>query len=225
MRFLLGVILLLFFTLVNAVYWGNSGYQITLFGSEVYEYGLIWVWIALIGVMFGSDFSLTGHSRNPVWLVISVWWAANIGVIDVLNRMNYRPLETSGDLFLGMPGVMLDFIAQSALDLVSLVVIWKLVRKRILGASIWLMGFCGFLLANLLVYSVGAYNIMTGGNPEAAGMFFDQYIYGAFTLLLIIQAVGSGGDALLARFGAGVDIYRDIRPVLRGFVNRNLHLF
>ena len=225
MRFVFGIFFLIFFSLVNAVYWGVSDYQITLLGQQVGEYGLIWVWIALIGVMFGSDFSVTGHSRNPIWLVISCWWLANIGVIDILNGINYRPLESGGDLIIGMPGLMLDFIAQSALDISSLVVIWILIRKQIINLSVWMLVFCGFLVSNLFVYAAGSYSIMIGASPEDTGSFYDQYIYSAFTIMLIIQAVGAGGDALLKRFGLHVDIYTDIRPLLHRFAGRNLHIF
>ena len=225
MRFLAGVLFLSLFSLINALYWGNSGYVITLFGGPVGEYGLIWLWIALLGITFGADYSVDGHARNPVWLVISGWWLANIGVIDLLNRINYRPLETGGDLIIGMPGLMLDFIAQSALDITSLIAIWILIRKKILNLSAWMLVFCGYLVANLAVYASGSYSIITGVNPETVGSFYDQYIYSAFTIMLIIQAMGSGGDALLQRFGSNVDLYADIRPLLRRFADRNLHLF
>ena len=221
---LVGLFFIFLFSLVNMFLWGDGGYGVHLLGWEVPAYSLTWFWIACIAFLYGANYAVDGHSKHPICHVISVWWASNIGMTTLLNAVNLRPVEESGELFLGIPGLVLDFIAQGLVDLASLTIIWVIVARGVLVPSIWLVIFCAYLVSNLFGHSAGAYNLIVG-DPDLTARAYDAYMYFTFTIMLIVQAIGSGGDAVLRWSGSSVDIYRDIRPHLSRFASRHFHLF
>lgn len=212
-----------FFSCINAFLWGDAGYQVHVLGMSVPAYSLVWLWISLIMVIYGAVYSFDHHRGNSICHVIAGWWAANIGVTTLLNMVNYRGIEEAGDSIFGVHGLVLDFLAQGALDLASLMVIWFLVRRKVLGVSIWTLFFCGYLVANLFGHAFGS-GLMLGEDADYTAAAYDAYMYSIFTLMLIIQAFGAGGDALLRWAGSSVDLYIDLRPVFRRFISRDLRL-
>ncbi len=215
---MIGFGFIVLFSLVNLFLWGDGGYDVHLLSIPVDAYILVWVWIGLIASIF-----ITGKT-HPMGLVISAWWTANISMTTLLNAFNFRGIEQAGELILDMPGLVLDFVAQGAVDLASLLFIYALVKKGILNASVWLTIFSAYLVANLFGHTFGAYSLMVGNNPDIIAKSYDAYMYLTFTAMLILQSIGSSSDRLLKWSGKSVDLYRDIRPVIKQFVSRHLHL-
>lgn len=221
---IIGVYFLLFFACINFFWWGDSGQTIHFLGHAISEYQLIWIWIGLLFIIIGSSFIVDGCSKNPIWAIICLWWMVNIGAIEVLNQINLRPIESEGEIIFGFPGIILDFIVQAPLDLTGLMIIWALINRELLEVSMGILIFCGFLVANLSGYAFSAYNLTIGVSAKEVAQFYDPYICLVFTLMLTLQALGSGLDALLRGNGSNVDIYIDLRPYLRRFVVRYLRL-
>lgn len=219
-----GVGFILFFSAVNAYLWGNGGETVHLLSITVPAYSLVWVWIGLIAVIIGTNYAYGDGSRHRHGFVIATWWAANIAITTLLNAINYRGIEQQGDLIFGVPGLILDFIAQAGLDISSLILIWVLVSRQILTASIWIVIFSGFLIANLFGHVAGSYGLYTGMDAGIVAKSYDSFLYLVFTIMLFLQAMGSGSDALIQWTGSRLDLCRDIRPAVRRTANRYLHL-
>lgn len=211
---------ILFFALVNAFLWGNGGYTVHLISIPVSAYSLVWAWIGMIAIICGCNYAVEGGQKHPVGNVIGVWWTANIGMTTVLNWISYRGVEESGSFF-GMSGLILDFGAQGLVDLISILLIWFLIKREVLTASVAIVVFCGYLVANLFGHTAGAYNLMTGVDADMTAVFYDAYMYLIFTIMLLLQAVGAGSDAILRWSGSNVDLYRDIRPFMYRAFNRH----
>lgn len=207
------------FTLVNAVLWGDGGFDVHLLGIPTDAYMLVWFWIAMIGIMF-----VPRGTSVQVPIIISMWWSANIATTTILNSINYRGIEQGGDLFFVFPGLVLDFVAQGAVDFASLYAVWYAIKRKYIDVSAWMLLFCAYLVANLFGHSFGSYYLMTGVNPDTVGQAYDSYMYLTFTVMLIIQASGSVTNSLVKWMGHDLDLYRDIRPYLRSYISRHLHL-
>ena len=220
---LIGLGFVVFFSLVNAFLWGDGGYNVHLLGAEVPAYSLVWFWIGLITVIFGFNYAIDGKGHN-ICHIIAAWWVANIGMTTILNEISFRGIEEAGPSIFGLHGLVLDFLAQGALDLASLVLVWVLVRRTILRVSIWTLAFCGYLVANLFGHASGAYNLMIGADVDIVAQSYDSYMYLVFTLMLLFQATGSGLDAAYRWSGSNVDLYADIRGYIYRAFNRDLHL-
>ena len=221
----IGVWFVTFFSFVNLFLWGDGGYIVHLLGVGVPAYSLVWFWVALIAIIYGANYSVNGHSAHSICHVIAGWWTANIAMTTVLNYINYRGIEESGGTIFGAPVLVLDFLAQGALDLFSVLLVLYLIKRGTLGASVWMLIFCGFMVANLFGHSTGAYNLMAGADIDTTAISYDSFMYLVFTLMLISQALGSTGDAWLRWSGANVDIYSDVRPYFRRVASRNLGVF
>ena len=220
---LIGVLFVGIFSYLNAFVWGDSGYIVHLLNVPVPSYTLVWLWIAMIALICGFNYAVKGGQKHPVGYVIGCWWLANIGMITVLQYISFRGVEQAGESIGGMSSLMMDFAALGIVDLASIFIIWYLVSRGILTASFWLVVFCCYLIANLFGHAIGAHNLMVGINEDITAMAYDSYMYLTFTAMLLIQAIGSGSDALLRWGGSNVDIYRDIRPDLFNFINRHIH--
>lgn len=221
---ILGAGLILFFALVNAFLWGDGGYDVHLIGTPVNAYSLVWAWIGMIAIICGTNYAIHGGQKHPISHVIGIWWVANIGMTTALNSISYRGIEEQGDTIMGMPSLIIDFLPQASVDILALAVIWVLVARQILKASFWLVVFCGYLVFNLFGHAMGAYNLMAGVDADVAAQAYDSFMYLTFTVMLVLQTIGAGGDAILRWSGANVDLYRDIRPYFHSFASRHIHL-
>lgn len=212
------------FAYLNAFVWGNNGYIVHLLSTPVPSYYLVWSWVVMIGFICGFNYAVKGGQKYPIGYVISAWWAANIGGITLLQEISYRAIEEQGDIIFGMPSLILDFLALGAIDLMSILVIWFLVRKGILTASILVVGFCAYLVANLFGHAAGAYNLMIEVSADTTAQAYDSYMYLTFTIMLAAQVVGTGIDAMLRWSQSDVDLYRDIRPIIHSFADRHKYV-
>ena len=224
MSVLYAVAFIAFFSAVNFFLWGDDGYNVHVLGTPVNAYMLGWFWIALISMIFGASCATQNGTKTLIGHVISGWWVCNIAMTTLLNSINHRPIEQAGDLFFGIPGIVLDFVAQGAVDLAAIFVLWLLVKKGTLRASAWLLVFCGYLVANLFGHASGAYGLMVGADPNTVAAQYEAFMYTIFTLMLVIQAAGASGNAVLYWIGSSVDLYADIRPYILRFIGRDLHL-
>ena len=221
------------FAYVNLHVWGDGGDYIHLLGVPVYAYSLIWGWIGLIAFISGINYVFCENQRHSIWFVISAWWAANIGMTSILNAIKDRGVEESGgtillDVFglssVEMPVLMLDFIGQGSVDIACALLIWGLVSRRILATPVWLLIFIGFLIANIVGHLAGTWNLMAGVDGEVVAQSYEPYMYLAFTVMLVLQAIGAGVDAGFRWVRYDVDIYRDLRPIIERINNDYLHL-
>lgn len=239
MGVLLGVIFITFFSLVNYFLWPDEGQISHLLSVPFSAHVLVWFWIGLIGVIYGANYAVDGHSKHSVCHVIAGWWSVNMCMSIYLNSIDYRGIEQTGgwivitlfEWVIKLPSLVLDIIGQGAVDLFSILIVWFLIWLGKIGASIWVVGFCFYLVANLIGHTITAYdlmNLMVGeniGDMKVIAASYDSYMALIFTVMLLLQALGSGGDALLRWSGADVDLYIDIRPFLKRLTNRSLHLF
>ena len=219
-----GILFVLFFSYINAAVWGDGGYIVHIFGAPSPAYSLVWIWIALISLIYCFNYLADGKSKSPVCHIISLWWTANIATTSILNSIHYRGIEESGGLIFGYPVLIMDFLAMGVVDLLSLLVVWFFVARKGLGVSVWLLVFCGYLVANLVGHSAGSYALMTGVSIDAIGQSYDAFMYSVFTAMLVFQAFGGGYGVALKWIGSNVDIHRDIRADLRLFADRYFHL-
>ncbi len=213
-----------FFSYTNYSTWGDWGEFVHLLGLPVPAYTLIWLWIAMIAMIIGVNIATPRGQQHSLWFIISAWWAANIGVTSVLNSYGRRAIEESTALIGSYPDIMVDFIAQGALDFTALLVIYLAVRWGYIGASALLVVFGGFLVANLFGHAFGAYGLVAGTSLDAIAASYDAYMYLVFTALLLIQVGGAVLDLLIRISGAGYDVYADVRPYFNDVIHRRLHL-
>jgi len=219
-----GLIFILCVSAINYFWWGDAGFIVHLMGLAVPTYTLIWLWISMIAMMFGFSLVVNFAQKQSVWPLVAIWWAFNILIIESLQAISYRPVESAGSYFAGLPSLIYDFVALGALDLCSLFIIWLLVIGGMITASVWTVIFSGFLVVNLFGHAFGAYGLMTGLHPEMIAQSYDSYMYLAFTLMLAVQVFGSGFGAILRLGGSNVDIYSDIRPSLHRVAGRHTHI-
>lgn len=218
-----GILILPFiglFTGMN-IYWPVG--DVDFFGFDISSYSFGVFWVSMIAIIWGANYATHSKVKNNVWLVICTWWTANITMTESLQAIEFRGIGEAGDLIWGYPSLILDFPCQSAIDLTALFVIAILIRFRKLEFSPWVSWFGLFLLANLWGHASGAYRLMNGVNPDLVGVYYESYLFTVFTIMLIVQAAGSGLDALLKGKGSN-GVCGDIRVLFRSLVNRYLHL-
>lgn len=209
--------------------WGDVGYTINLLGFDVPAYPLYWFWLCLLAVVHFTGDIIDGRSRHTVFFTISLWWIANTQAINLLQNWWFRGIGESGGtvtIFSEQVSVLVtDYIMLAPIDLGALIAVWILAKMGRMRVSGWLLLFCFYLVGNLFGHAAGAYALWNGTSPDIVSNAYDSYMYLIFTVMLILQALGAGGDALLRWSGSSVDLYADIRPFIRGFASRNLRLF
>lgn len=216
-----GALFILLMSCLNYFVW--DAYTVHLLGVAVPSFSLVWLWISLIAVIIGTNYAVEGGHKHPIWYLIATWWLANVGMIYILQAVSYRAIEEAGTTVFGLQGLVLDFLALGAVDLSALVIIWMLVSRSILKASIWVVIFSGYLVANLFGHAFGGYGLVIDINPDMIAASYDSYMYLTFTVMLLLQAIGAGSDAIFRWAGSNVDICSDIRPVISRTANRYLH--
>ena len=238
-----GAVFIVFFSYINIYVWGAGGGPIHLLGAPVDPYEAIGYWIAMIFGIYAANYAVNGHPRGSICHVIAAWWTVNIGMTQLLNDIKPRGIEQSGGVvdlptalvdslnWIGVEAsaavyaLTLDFVGQGFVDVASVIILAFLVLKfRIIEASIWTLFFTGFLIANIIGHTTGAYGLMTGQSPDITAQLYEPYMFLVFTVMLVLQLIGSSGDVMLKWIGSDVDLYADIRIFIRGAFNRNLHL-
>ena len=208
--------------------WGDAGYTVGMVGFDVPVYPLYWLWLALLAVVFFTGDVINGGSRHTVFFVIAGWWVCNTQAIDFLQGWWFRAVGDPGGTMVlfgeEVPALVADYIALAPIDLGALIVIWILAATRRMRVSCWMLLFCVYLVGNLAGHAWGGYSLATGADINYISSAYDSFMYLTFTAMLILQAIGAGGDALFRWSGSSVNLYADIRPIIRGFANRRLHL-
>ncbi len=220
---MVGIAFIAFFSYINLVVWGDYGEVVHLLGIPIPAYTLVWLWVAMIALIIGVNNCTIKDQKHSIWLIISAWWAANIGVTSILNTFGFRAIEQSNGLIAGYPDIMTDFIAQGTLDITALVLMYLAVRKGYIVASLLLVIFGGFLVANLFGHAFGAYGLVVGSNVDEIAYSYDSYMYLVFTVLLMIQVGGAVLDLIVKLIGAGYNVYGDIRPYFDNVIHKHIH--
>lgn len=235
---LFGFMCIIFFSLVNHLLWGDYGKDVHLLNNAVPVYPLTWLWIALISIIWGFSYACDGKEKHHIGCIISIWWMANISMTTLLNWIFPRDVEAQSIVVINVPdwmssvglssmemsSIAMDVVGQSPVDVIALLVLYKSITKGRVVASVWVVIFGFYLVANLSGHFIASYRLLIGQDADATAYLYDSYLYLIFTIMLLVQFIGAGLDAMLRWSKSNVDIYRDIRPFFARIAHRHLHL-